>query len=198
MSCAARRLCAGFPPPRILLRFRPGRHRSPERLRLLRLVWVRSGPIDLQLLELAAAELRLREHPANGLLDDPLGEARAHLRRRDRLQAPRISAVPPVGLHFFLAARQTDALRVGDDDEIAGVEMRRPAGPMLARQNPSHVARQTSQNLVRGVHDEPLVANIRGANQRGTRTHFKTSAMTKKRRYPAESASGTAIRRRRA
>ena len=53
---------------------------------MLGLVRVVRSAVDLQLLDLLAAELALREHPADRLLDEPLRIARLEIARRDRAE----------------------------------------------------------------------------------------------------------------
>ena len=116
---------------------------------------VRAG-VDLELGQLLAGEPVARQHPLDGLADHFLGAAVEHLGQRPRLDPARVAAVAPVGLLRELVAGDADLLGVDDDDEVAGVDVRRVLRLALAAQGVGDLGRQTAQGLALGVDDVPV------------------------------------------
>src|SRR5262245_4798294 len=127
-----------------------------HRFGLLRLVRVLRPGVHLQLGQLLAGEAVAREHPLDRLADHFLGLALEHLGQRPRLDPARVTAVAPVGLLGQLVAGDADLLRVDDDDEVAGVDVRRVLGLTLAAQRIGDLGRQPAQGLALGVDDVPV------------------------------------------
>ena len=125
-------------------------------LRLLRRVRVRRAGVALELLQHLVAERALGQHALDGLLERAAGEALLHLREIGRRDAARVAAVAVVELVLGLVAGDAELLDVGDDDEVAGVHVRRVDGLVLAAQAQRDLARETAEDLVRGVDDEPV------------------------------------------
>src|SRR6185503_12976673 len=96
-----------------------------QRLRLLRCVRMRRPRIALELLDHRVAERSFRHHALDGLLEHAAGEALLHLAERRRRDAAGVAAMAMVELRVDLRAGDADPLDVGDDDEIAGVDVRR-------------------------------------------------------------------------
>src|SRR6266498_1039284 len=99
-----------------------------ERLRLLRGVRVVRTGVDLELLALGAAELVLRQHALDDLLQQPVGARIEQLAERALAQAAGVAAVPVGELLVALVASQRDLAGVDDDDEVARVHMRGERG----------------------------------------------------------------------
>jgi hypothetical protein len=59
-----------------------------------------------------------------------------------------------------LVAGDADLVGVDDDDEIAGIDVRRVDGLVLAAQTECHFAGNTSEHLVGGVNHKPLVLHF--------------------------------------
>src|SRR2546427_249220 len=77
-------------------------------------------------------------------------------------QAARVARVPRVHLGLELAARDLDFGRIDDHDVVAGVEVRRERGLVLAAQDCRHARGKAAEHLVRRIHDKPLTLQIRG------------------------------------
>ena len=148
--------------------------RDLQRPRLLRLVRVLVPAVNLQLLQLLAAELRLGEHPAHRVLDQPFGVLGLPVARRNRLEAARKSRVAAIDLDVELGARELDLLGVGDHDEVAHVEVRNVVRPVLAGEDPRDPARQATEHLPGSVDHEPVVANVGSLYRRCARSHLQT------------------------
>ncbi len=56
-----------------------------------------------------------------------------------------------VNLLVELTPRETDLLGVGDDDEVARIQVRRVPGAMLSRQHPGDTGREPPEHGTRGV-----------------------------------------------
>ena len=68
--------------------------------------------------------------------------------------------MPVVDLVGGLVAGDADLVGVDDDDEIAGIDVRRVDGLVLAAQTECHFAGNTSEHLVGGVNHKPLVRHF--------------------------------------
>jgi len=68
--------------------------------------------------------------------------------------------VTVVNLVVGLGASDADLVGVDDDDEIAGVHVRRVNGLVLAAQTESDFAGHSSEHLVGGVDHKPLVLHF--------------------------------------
>src|SRR5690606_19447318 len=98
--------------------------RDLERLRVLGLVRVVRPGVDLQLLGHGPAELVLRQHALDRLLEQPLGVLLQHLTEGLLPQTAGVAAVPVLERLFALVPGEGDLLGVDDDDEVAGVDVR--------------------------------------------------------------------------
>ena len=76
------------------------------------------------------------------------------------IDAAGIARVPVVDLVAGLVAGDADLFGVDDDDEIAGIDVRRVDGLVLAAQTECHFAGNTSEHLVGGVNHKPLVLHF--------------------------------------
>src|SRR5712692_7765 len=131
-----------------------------------------AAPVDLELLELLAAELGLGKHPPNRGFDHPLGSLCRHLPGRDRLEPSGIARMPVVDLFLTLTPRQKNLLRVDDNDEVPRVEVGHVMRVLLAGQEASDPRSQTAEDLTGRVHDEPVVTNLARAQGRCARAHI--------------------------
>src|SRR4051794_24660401 len=93
-------------------------------LRVLRLVRVLRACIDLQLGDLPARKLVLREHALDGAPEDLRRASLELLAKRPALQPARIAGMAVVRLLVELVPRHDDLLCVHDDDEVARVHVR--------------------------------------------------------------------------
>ncbi len=82
----------------------------------------------------------------------------------DAFDAARITGVTIVDLVRQLAAGDAHLVGVDDDDEVAGVDVRRVLGFVLAAQPMRDLGRQSSERTIGSVHNEPVVANILRTN----------------------------------
>jgi hypothetical protein len=76
----------------------------------------------------------------------------------------RIAAVAVIELALGLAARDAQLRRVHHHDVVAGVDVRRVLGSMLAAQAHGNLGGEATQHLVLGIDHHPLVleAGLRG------------------------------------
>src|SRR6478672_1041464 len=111
--------------------------------------------VDLEVRQLLAPEGRLGEHAADGLLHGLLGALGEELGVRGAPQAAREARVAVGLLLLELGAGEGDLLGVDDDDEVTTVDVRGEGGLVLAAQEDRGLARQATQDDVRGVDDVP-------------------------------------------
>src|SRR5438046_1443370 len=116
--------------------------------------------IDLQLQELATGEPVLREHAADGDSQDFLRAALELLAQRATTDSTGVAGVPVVTLLVELVARDVDLLCVDDDDEVAGVDVRRVGRLALAAQGVGDAGREPPEGLALGVDDVPLAGDL--------------------------------------
>ena len=76
------------------------------------------------------------------------------------LQAARIAGVAVVQLLRALVARDRDLLGVDDDDEVAGVDVRRVGRLALAAQRVGDLGRQAAEGLALGVDEQPVALAV--------------------------------------
>jgi hypothetical protein len=76
--------------------------------------------------------------------------------------AARVAGVAVVHLVGLLRAGDAELGGVDDDDEVAGVDVRRVNGLVLAAQTEGSFAGYPSEHLVGGVNHKPLVLHVSG------------------------------------
>src|SRR6202012_2730558 len=96
-----------------------------------------------------------------------LGPAVQHLLEAPRLDPTRVTAVAPVGLLGELVAGDPDFLRVDDDDEVAGVDVRRVGRLPLAAQRIGDLRGKAAEGLPLGVDDVPVSLAVLGCGYEG-------------------------------
>src|SRR5579859_5312083 len=139
--------------------------------------------VDLELRDLLPREPVLREHPLDGDAEH-LGRAPVELlAERAALEPARIPGVPVVPLLVELVARDLDLLRVHDDDEVTGVDMRRELRLALAAERVGDLRRQTAQGLPLGVDEIPLTRDLSWLG--AVRLHKKRRTPARRRRIVA-------------
>jgi hypothetical protein len=133
------------------------------------------GPgVDLQLRQLLAGEPVARHHPLDRDPDDLLGTARDHLLEGPRAQPAGIAGVAVVELVGALVPGHRDLLRVDDDHEVAGVDVRRVRRLALAAQHVRDLRRQPPERLALGVDDVPVPLAVRRLGDEGLHAHKKS------------------------
>src|SRR5689334_2878258 len=126
------------------------------------------GPgVHLQLGQLLAGEAVARQHPLHGLADHFLRPALEHFAEAPGPDPARVAAVAPVGLLRQLVAGDADLLGVDDDDEVAGVDVRRVLRLALAAQRVGDLRRQPTQGLALGVDDVPVALAVGWRGNKG-------------------------------
>src|SRR3954466_13470790 len=118
--------------------------------------------IDLELGQLLTAEAVAGKHPLDREADDLFRPALEHIVERAGLQTARITRVAVVHLLGALLSRDRDLLRVVDDHEVTGVDVRGVSRLALAAQRVSDLGRETAEGLALSVNDEPVALAIRG------------------------------------
>src|SRR5882672_10247560 len=146
---------------------------SPERvsefedLRLLRRMRMGCTRVALELLDHCVAERALRKHSLDRLLEHAAGEPRLHFAERPRRDAARIAAVAVIELPLHLVAGDADLFDIGDDDEVAGIHVRRKDRLVLAAQSRRDLGREPAEHLVGRVDDVPGARDIAGPGGEG-------------------------------
>ena len=118
--------------------------------------------VDLQLLDLGAREAVAGEHPLDGLAQHLGRPALELVAQRPALEPARVARVAVVHLRVELVAGDVDLLRVHDDDEVAGVDVRRVLRLALAAQRVGDLRSQTPQRLSFGVDEVPAALDFTG------------------------------------
>ena len=121
------------------------------------------------------AEPVFRDHAFNGMFDEPFGLLGADLRDGGVFLAAFPAGIGHELLVRFFFAGDTDFFRVDDNDEIAGVEMRRINGFVFATQYVGNLRGQTTEHRAIGINDVPLA--LVQIHFRQIRFHFKTKQM---------------------
>src|ERR1700731_2182371 len=127
------------------------------RLRLLRLVRVIRTRVHLELGQRLAAKGVLGQHPLDRLLDHALRVLFHQVTVAHRAKPARITRVPVGTLVLKLGAAQRNLVRVHDDHEVAGVDVRGEDWLVLASQEHRHMAGQAAEHDIGGVDNMPLM-----------------------------------------
>src|SRR5919197_2748967 len=125
-------------------------------LRRLRTVRMLRPRVDLQLCDLLPGQPVPRQHALHRAAQNLLRPALELLAQRAAAEAAGIAGVPVVALLVELVARDPDLLGVDDDDEVAGVDVRRVGGLALAAPRVPDVPRPPPERLALGVDDVPV------------------------------------------
>src|SRR5689334_13673031 len=119
------------------------------------------GPgVDLELVQLLPREAVAREHALHRLADHLGRPALELVAQRPTAQAAWIARVAVVELVVQLVPGDRDFLGVDDDDEVAGVDVRRVLRLGLAPQRVGDLGRQTAEGFALGVNDVPAALDL--------------------------------------
>jgi len=118
--------------------------------------------VHLELGQLLACEGVLGEHAADGLLDGLLGALGQQLLVGGGAQTAREARVAVGLLLDQLGAGQGNLVRVDDDDEVAGVNVRGEGRLVLAAQQDRGLGGETSEDDVGRVDDVPRASYLAG------------------------------------
>lgn len=123
--------------------------------------------VDFQLFQHLASQLVLRQHPANRVVDQIFWLA--FLAIAIAFQAkPWVAGVPGVVTNVHLAAGHRDFVSIGDNHEVAAINVRGVLGAVFAHQDDSDVACQSSEHLVTGVDNMPALFDLARFGHVGT------------------------------
>ena len=103
------------------------------------------------------------------------------------LQPSGIAGVAVVELVVELVAGDRDLLRVDDDDEVAGVDVRRELRLALAAQPVGDLGREPAEGLALGVDEVPLARDLARLGAVGLHVREDRRAATKR---PARGPAG--------
>src|SRR5882724_346806 len=131
-----------------------------EGFRVLSLMRMIRAGVDLRLVQLLPREAVPREHALDRLADHFGRPALELVTQRPAPQATRIAGMAVVELVVQLVAGDGDLLRVDDDDEVAGVDVRCVLRLRLAAQRVCDLGRQATKGLALGVNDVPAALDL--------------------------------------
>ena len=115
--------------------------------------------VDLELLDHLISQLVFWQHPTHRVVDQILWLSLFSV--AVALEAkPWISGVPSVVAIIHLLAGHPDFFCVHDDHEVTAIDMWRVRRTMLAHQDDSNITCQSTEDLVRGVDDIPLLLDL--------------------------------------
>src|SRR5690554_3298218 len=131
-----------------------------EGLRVLGGVGMGGTGVHLELLQHLAAEPVLREHAPDRAAHGVLGVAAERLAVGLRLDATGEAGVTPQELALGLVRGEHDLVGVHDDDVVAGVDVRRERGLVLAAQDAGDLGGHAAEHEVLGVDDVPGALDV--------------------------------------
>jgi hypothetical protein len=111
--------------------------------------------VDLELAQHLAAEGVLGQHAAHRAADELGGLLLEQLGVAGGAQPARVPRVAVRHLRLGLARGEHDLVRVDHDHVVAGVDVRREIGAVLAPQDGRHLGGQATENEPVGVDDVP-------------------------------------------
>src|SRR5665811_2058072 len=118
--------------------------------------------VDLELANLGAAQTVAREHSLDRLAQYLGRPSLELLAQRALAQAARVAGVAVVDLLVELVAGDRDLASVDDYDEVAGIDVRRELGLVLAAQRVGDAHGEATKVLALGVDDIPVVLDLMG------------------------------------
>ena len=121
---------------------------------------------------MVAPRLFLGSMPLTAFISARSGCSSIILPRVDRLQVAHVAGVMPVELVLELVARRLDARGIDHDDVIAGINVGRELGLVLAPQPEGDGGSEAAERAVRGVYHVPVAPHLMGFGRK--RTHLKT------------------------
>ena len=128
-------------------------------LRILSLMWVRVTLVNLQFVEHVDAQLVLREHPADGFLENQFGSTIQTVLGRLGSQAG-VARKPRVGLFRHLAAGEVNLFAVHNNDKVPRINVGSVLRRVLAHQNRGDFGSETSDDCVGCVYQPPLLFDL--------------------------------------
>ena len=124
--------------------------------RLLRFMRMFGAGVDFKFAEHHAPEFVFRQHAAHRIFDDARRVFVDHFLKRCAFDAAGMPGMPPIHFVVCLVAGERNFGGVDDDNIIAGVDMRRIFGLMLAAQPACDLGRQPPEHLILGVNHKPF------------------------------------------
>ena len=129
-------------------------------LGLLGILLVFGTSVDLQLVELGAAKPVVRDHAADGSLNEQFGSAGPDFLGSLHLLAPDISRITGVDLLCFLVSAEADLRGIDDYDVITGVGMGSEDWLVLATKQAGGLHCHLAEDLVGGIDEMPLAFHV--------------------------------------
>jgi len=117
--------------------------------------------VNLQLVHHVPSEFVLGHHAADSVEDQVFRLASLTITIAFQTE-PGVTRVPGVVPHVHFAAGHAHLFRIDDYDEVAAIDVGRVFGTMLAHQDHRDVTRQPPENLIGGVHYEPILFQLAG------------------------------------
>src|SRR5574337_1255316 len=161
-----------------------------QRLGLLGAVRMLGAAVHLQLLDHRVAERALGQHALDGLLERTARVARLQVAKARGADATRIAGVAVVHLVQLFRAGDAELGGIDDDDEVAGVDVRRVNGLVLAAQTESNFAGYSSEDLVGRVNHKPLVHHVSGFRAEGLGHEFSLAKRVWRALFCGRNSSG--------
>jgi len=115
--------------------------------------------VDLQLLEHLAGQFVLWQHATHGVVDQVFGLSLLAIAIAFQTQAG-ITGVPRVMADVHFASRHRDLFGIHDDNKITTIDVRCVLRTVLAHQNDSDIACESTENFIACVNDEPLFFDL--------------------------------------
>ena len=121
-----------------------------------------------QVLQHLRAEFVFGQHATNSFLQNHLRSALKHLTGRENLTTARITREPLVGSLFELLGvirrqrtaasltREANSVSIHDDDHIAAYDVSRVVRLVLTHQDSCDLCRETTDDLIVAINDEPI------------------------------------------
>ena len=117
--------------------------------------------VEVQSAHLVAAKRAARDHPLDGLFQDPLGEAALEdLVGGDLFQATDIAGVLVIDLVLQLAAGEAHLAGVDHHDMVAAIDVRGVARLMLAAQDVGDDRRDATDHQAFGIDQMPFFHHV--------------------------------------
>ena len=115
--------------------------------------------VDLEFLDHLVCQFVLRQHPTDRVIDQIFRFSLFTIAIALKAK-PWISGVLSVVAIIHLLAGHADFLRVHDDHKVTAINVRSVRRTMLAHQDDSDITCQSTEDLVGGVDDIPLLLDL--------------------------------------
>jgi len=136
-------------------------HSERDRLGFLRSMWMFGAAVDFKLSEKTPPQTILRQHSADGRLNQPFGLLLAHFPSCGGAYSARVAGMTMIQFSLWLGACKLHLGCVDDDHKITRILMGGEIWTMFAAQDDRRARRDTPKRMTLRIYKDPSPATQR-------------------------------------